>query len=143
MGRVSSAMLQMVNTAVAEKHDDIVQRTWKYHTACAFYTTDTTVPIILNHGYYVAFNYMVTVDQQTERGLERRKEGNEEGMRRLYPIVVPSQYLYEVPKQNKGTSSGVCGPANVRTFQIQVQDVTSDQPFQRYNTININPSTTK
>ena len=74
MGRVSSAMLQMGYTTVAEKHDDIVQRTWKYHTVCLLRTTDTTVPSILNHGYYTASNDTVTVDQQTERGGERRKE---------------------------------------------------------------------
>lgn len=112
---------------------------------------------IINHGYYRTEHFKPWILHciqwhgicwaANEMGLEGGKEGRKKWMkerrRQLCQIVVPSQYLSEMPKQNKTKQRHLvridCGPANVRTFQIQEQNVTSDQPFQRYNKININP----
>jgi len=69
----------------------------------------------------MASNDMVTVVQQTERGLERKKEGKKE-------VVMPNRctvpvFVWSAETKQRHLVRAVCGPAIVRTFQIQVQDV--------------------
>jgi len=109
---------------------------------------------IPNHGYYYTEYFKPRILHGNQRHANccsanrkgsRTKEGTNEGRKEA---VMPNRgaipvFVWSAETKQSHHVRTVYGPANVRTFQIQVQDVTSHQTLHTFNKININPSTTK